>query len=180
MNKMRKKSKIVFLMIFLVFFACKEGRRRTEIAQIVTEWVGKTIQFPDIESFCINNEDSPPSESKDYSILLYVDSTGCTSCRLNLDTWKIYIEELGEEVDFLFYFRPKTKGELLSILKTAQFNHPVYIDEQDELNKLNKLPANQSFQCFMLDKDNKVVLIGNPVSNYKIWDLYKNKLSQQE
>jgi hypothetical protein len=34
----------------------------------------------------------------------------------------------------LFYSRPKTKGELLSILKIAQFNHPVYIDERDELS----------------------------------------------
>ena len=30
-----------------------------------------------------------------------------------------------------------------------------------------------SYQCFLLDKDNKVVMIGNPTLNPAIWDLYK-------
>ena len=83
-------------------------------------------------------------------------------------------------MDFLFYFFPQDKKELLSILKNIQFNYPIYIDEQDELNKLNKLPTNQSFQCFLLDKDNKVVLLENPINNYKIWELYKKQLFQHE
>ncbi|MDR2410160.1 MAG: DUF1573 domain-containing protein [Bacteroidales bacterium] len=172
-----------FLLILIVLNSCKEDKKVSEANRIVEEWVGKTIQFPTIKSFSIGTEDSPlllSGISKDYKILLYVDSTGCTSCRLGLETlgrWETYIKEFWEKIDFLFYFRPKNKGELLSILKNAQFSHPVYIDEQGELNKLNKLPANQTFQCFLLDKDNKVILIGNPANNPKIWELYKEVIT---
>ena len=30
---------------------------------------------------------------KDYKILMYIDSTGCSSCRLKLFEWKQFIEE---------------------------------------------------------------------------------------
>jgi hypothetical protein len=30
---------------------------------------------------------------------------------------------------------------------------------------------NPMFQCFLLDKDNKVLVIGNPVNNPQIYDL---------
>jgi hypothetical protein len=47
-------------------------------------------------------------------------------------------------------------------------------DKNDELNnKLNHFPNNPTFQCFLLDKNNKVLAIGNPANNTKIWELYK-------
>lgn len=45
-------------------------------------------------------------------------------------------------------------------------------DEEDAFNKLNKLPTDMMFQTFLLDKDNKVVAIGNPIHNPKVKELY--------
>jgi hypothetical protein len=87
--------------------------------------------------------------------------------------WKPYVEELKSEVDFLVYFQYKCEEELLSILTNEQFMYPVYIDNNDELNKLNKFPDNIMYQCFLLDSDNKVIAIGNPVHNIKIMELYQ-------
>jgi hypothetical protein len=50
-------------------------------------------------------------------------------------------------------------------------------DVKDSLNQLNKLPVNPIFQCFLLDKDNKVLAIGNPANNFKVWELYKQIIS---
>jgi hypothetical protein len=180
---MRLTSRILLSIIPFMLLQCKEDKKLTEANRIVKEWVGKTIQFPDITPFCLDNGDvlSPlPRESKNYKILLYVDSAGCTSCRSRLEIWDMYIKGLGEKVDFLFYFFPKTENELLSLLKNFQFNHPVYIDKQDELNKLNKLPTNQFFQCFLLNKENKIISIGNPALNPKIWELYKEQISGEK
>jgi hypothetical protein len=107
--------------------------------------------------------------------LLYVDSTGCTSCKLRLHVWKTYIEQFVSKVNFIFYFQPKNENEkeLLLLLINEQFNYPVYIDKRSELDKLNHLPENPAFQCFLLDKNNKVIAIGNPACNHKIWELYK-------
>jgi hypothetical protein len=90
-----------------------------------------------------------------------------------MDVWRNHIAELDSHVDFLFYFHHKNRMELLFLLKYEQINYPVYIDENDELNKLNHFPNNPMFQCFLLDKNNKVLAIGNPANNPKVWELYK-------
>jgi hypothetical protein len=40
------------------------------------------------------------------------------------------------------------------------------------------IPTNEEFQCFLLDKDNKIVMIGNPAKHQEIWDLYKGKIME--
>lgn len=57
-------------------------------------------------------------------------------------------------------------------MKRDKFTHPVCFDEEDAFNKLNKLPTDMTFQTFLLDKDNKVVAIGNPIHNPKVKELY--------
>jgi hypothetical protein len=148
------------------------------VDNIIKEWIGKVIMFPDIKPYTAHfkSKDSlkyTVSGNKEYKILLYVDSTGCTSCKMKLSVWKTYIEKLYLQVDFLFYLKHKTKEELLSLLEYEKFTYPVFIDDNDELNKLNHFPNNPMFQCFLLDKNNKVLAIGNPANNPKIWELYK-------
>ena len=75
-------------------------------------------------------------------------------------------------VPFLFYFHPKDMKEMRYLLRRDSFTYPVCIDGKDELNRLNKFPADMAFQTFLLDKDNKVVVIGNPVHNPKVKELY--------
>jgi len=50
--------------------------------------------------------------------------------------------------------------------------YPVCFDEKDDFNRLNHFPGEMTFQTFLLDKDNKVVAIGNPVHNPKLKELY--------
>jgi hypothetical protein len=91
-----------------------------------------------------------------------------------MDKWKLYIEETGSTVDFLFYFHLKDEKELITLLKREHFvNYPVYIDRNGELNRLNHFPKNPMFQCFLLDRDNKILAVGNPASNLRIWEFYK-------
>jgi hypothetical protein len=180
-NALIKTQILLLLSIFLslIFVSCKDTKT-VEAKHILKEWIGKTILFPEIEStYYVVGKDSlnyiseTSTISKDYKILLYIDSTGCTSCRLRLYIWKTYIEEFDSKIDFLFYFQPKSEKELSSLLENEQFAYPVYIDNKGELNRLNQFPDNSIFQCFLLDKDNKVVAIGNPIHNSQVGKLYK-------
>jgi hypothetical protein len=170
---------ILFAFICSCFFACNNNTTNNgAVNNIIKEWTDKTIIFPNVQSTAIKLKARDTFKyvvtgDKKYKILLYVDSTGCTSCKLQLHVWKSYMEKLSSEADFLFYFHPKTEKEILSLLEYELFSYPIYIDKKDELNKLNKFPANPSFQCFLLDKDNRILAIGNPANNPKIWDLYK-------
>jgi hypothetical protein len=52
----------------------------------------------------------------------------------------------------------------------------MFIDMNNAINQLNHFPEKPEYQCFLLDKDNKVLMIGNPVLNQKIWELYKQTI----
>jgi lipocalin len=54
--------------------------------------------------------------------------------------------------------------------------YPVFFDTANNINKLNKFNPNAKYQCFLLDKNNKVVFVGNPTYSYAIWQLYKKTI----
>jgi hypothetical protein len=181
--------KFIFFIIAISFVSsCKQNRNKSEAEQIITEWVGKEIRFPDKYTCNFSGKDTASVTcmelfEKEYKILLYVDSTGCTACKLPLFEWKRLIgdvDTLGvDKLSFLFFFHPKNKRELQFLFKRDRFDYPVFIDEDNSINRLNHFPAQMKYQCFLLDKNNKVLLIGNPVSNPKIWKLYKQTVFGQ-
>ena len=121
---------------------------------------------------------------KDNKVVTYIDSVGCTSCKLQLPRWKQFMQEvdstLNRPVPFAFYFHPKDMKELRYITCRDVFTYPVCFDEMDDFNRLNHFPGEMTFQTFLLDKDNKVVAIGNPVHNPKVKELYLKVLTGGE
>ena len=145
---------------------------------MVNEWNGKEVKFPSRSVFTIQGKDTVDFEfaSADYKVVVYIDSVGCTSCKLQLPRWKELMAEVdsltGGSIPFLFYFHPKDVKELRYLTRRDGFTYPVCFDGEDELNRLNRFPADMLFQTFLLDKDNKVVAMGSPVLNPNIKDLY--------
>jgi hypothetical protein len=181
-------NRIVLLLLFLSAFACKENKKRTEVEKIINEWVGKEIKFPDSFLCCKSGNDTVSEFctnlfQAEYRILLYVDSVGCSSCRLKLFQWKQLIEEADslfkKNLSFLLFFQPKSKKDFDYLSQTESFDYPVFLDMAGVINQLNQFPDKMEYQCFLLDKDNKVLMIGNPVLNQKIWELYKQQISGQ-
>lgn len=187
---MKIKSKTIckvciVLLIGISSISCKKDDKKAEAEKIVAEWMGKKIVLPpDIRCTYIGRDTICPDNSTPYKVLVYTDSTGCTSCKLQLYKWNTMIKEaeaqMPGQVSFLFYFQPKDEKELKFLLKRDDFKQVVYIDKKSKLYAANKFSDNTSYQCFLLDKDNKVILIGNPTLNPKMWDLYKQTITGQE
>ena len=57
-------------------------------------------------------------------------------------------------------------------MEQAGFNYPVCLDFENDLFMLNKFPNHIMLQTFLLNKDNRVIVSGNPIHNLEIWDLY--------
>ena len=168
---------VTLIMCVWMLASCQESREEAML-RLVSEWNGKEIKFPSRSVFTIQGKDTVDFEfgNVDYKVVTYIDSVGCTSCKLQLHRWKELVEEVDSLTDgrvpFLFYFHPKDMKELRYLTRRDGFEYPVCLDEKDELNRLNRFPADITFQTFLLDKDNKVVAIGNPVLNPKIRELY--------
>jgi hypothetical protein len=174
------------LVLVLGIFSCKKNKKYAEAQQIVKEWTGKQILFPDDYSCFIQGKDTAVSLcsgllNREYKILLYVDSTGCSGCRLKLFQWQQLIAETDSlfegRLSFLLFFQPKNTKEMRVLFKRDQFDYPVFIDTANTLEQLNHFPSQPEYQCFLLDKDNKVLMLGNPVLNPQIWELYKQMIT---
>ena len=172
--------KIVTLIMCIWMLASCEESREESMLRLVNEWNGKEIKFPSRSVFTIQGKDTVDFEfgNADYKVVTYIDSMGCTSCKLQLPRWKKLVAEVDSLTDgrvpFLFYFHPKDMKELRYLTRRDDFTYPVCFDEKDELNRLNQFPTDMTFQTFLLDKDNKVVAMGNPVLNPKVKELYLN------
>lgn len=160
-----------------LFIGCKENKQKKEITRIVTEWQNKEVVFPASLVFTKHGRDTVEYElpRSSHKILVYVDSIGCTSCKLQLHKWKEFIEEV--DVPVIFVFHPKDLREISYLLKRDGIDIPVCIDVEDKLNAMNRFPSHQEFQTFLLDDENKVVFIGNPVHNLRVKEMYLSEIS---
>ena len=165
--------------------SCQESREEA-VFRLVNEWNGKEIKFPSHSTFTILGKDTLDFSFTDanYKVLTYIDSVGCASCKLQLPRWKEWVHEVDSltdgQVPFLFYFHPKDMKELRYLTRRDGFSYPVCFDEKDELNRLNRFPSDMTFQTFLLDRNNKVVAIGNPIHNPKVKELYVDLITGKE
>ena len=168
---------IFWIMCLWLLASCSESREEAML-RLVNEWKDKSVIIPVRSVFTVQGKDVVDFNYRDaeYKILVYTDSVGCTSCKLQLPKWKRMIAEVdsltGGSVPFLFYFHPKDSKELCFYLRRDNFTYPVCFEEDDYINRLNRFPSDMTFQTMLLNKENKVVAIGSPVLNPKIKDLY--------
>ena len=88
------------------------------------------------------------------------------------------VDSLSEgNVPFIFFFQTKNVRELMYILRRDNFSHPVCIDTEDSFNKLNRFPREMMFQTFLVDSENRVKVIGNPIHNLSVKDLYLKEIA---
>lgn len=73
------------LCIVFVCISCRDTRKDSAF-QLVREWEGKEIRFPEQSVFTVQGKDTVGFNwsDADYKVLMYVDSTGCMSCKLQL------------------------------------------------------------------------------------------------
>lgn len=178
-----------FIYVILIIFVCScEDSERKKIAQVVSYWQSREIIFPKDTSFVSYSrkykERKVHLQKGKYTIFSYIDSTGCMSCKLQLPKWSEFIYVVDSisngSIPFVFVFQPNNKKDLIHFLKKAGFEYPVYIDEHSSFDRLNKFPTEMQLQTFLLDSNNHVAAIGNPIHNPNVKELYLNIIQGKE
>lgn len=171
---------LIILLFISLSLAGEEGKKE-QITQLTSKWKGKQIIFPENLVFTNFTTDTADTTNykiykSGYKILIYVDSIACTSYRTQLTEWGKLIQNINlitnKEIQFLFFFHSNNIKEIQHLLKQGNFDIPVCIDISDKLNKQNKFPNNTKYHTFLLDNNNKITAIGNPVYNIKIKEIY--------
>lgn len=155
------------------------------MTRLVREWKGKSIAFPSYCTFTIQGKDTVDFifPRSDYKVVTYVDSLGCYE-ELHLDHWRAFINEIDsltdDNVHFVFYFNAKDKHELQKVTQQNKFTYPVCIDEKDQFYNLNQFSRDLHIQTFLLDEYDKVITIGNPVSDPEVQKDYMKIIASSE
>ena len=176
----------LIILLLTIFLSACQDKQKEIITLLVKEWQGKQILFPENMGFTRFASDTTNFviPTSDYKVLVFVDSIGCTSCKLQLSRWKEFIRYTDsisqKNIPFLFFFQFDDQWEIHSLLIRENFDKPICLDRSDSLNQLNHFPKDIRFQVFLLDKNNKVVVIGNPVHNPNVKELYLEEISRKQ
>ncbi len=150
--------------------------------------IGKEILIPnDIECY-INGRDTSIGvlDNTTSKMVVYLDSTECSSCEINYLPRYSNISDVNiwtrGKFAIVFIFSPKNKDiEAIrrSISRYQSINALLLLDKSGNFAKLNQNTLiNKNLKTFLLDQNNEVVLVGSPLGNEKMWDLYKKEIAR--
>lgn len=189
MNKIKYQD-IRTVLIFLIGLSLVSCSSKKDIKNKVAQMLEKAVVIEDgrmttwmpDSSVCIGKESRTMQ-----TFVVYVDSTQCSPCFINrLDEWKEMLKLENDKqnpVRFLFIMEPR-KNESKTIydqLNEVGFCHSVLIDDKYIFRKSNpQIPEDALYHTFLLDKYNKVILVGNPLHSEKIKKLFYQRLQQNQ
>lgn len=123
--------------------------------------------------------------TSDYTILVYVGEKECTQCKIiHLPEWSPFFEDCrkisGSLKTSLIWSSNDDKSEYKNRLQTVDFFNDIYIDTNGYFSKKYPIISEAYYShCLLLDKNHKVILIGNPLKNEKIESLYYKAIGQK-
>ena len=179
----------IIIPVVLLFLSCGNSRKIKEDLKILQS---KSITIPKDVKILVHGEDSVINNFMDSELkwIVYADSVSCNSCIVsNMTNWMnlvFYAEAFNDRLKYYFIFNPRKSDEddIRLSLKTSYFDYPIILDIDGKFEKLNPhLPKNKAMHTFLLDKDNKVILVGDPLRNKKIketfYEMVEERLGKQ-
>jgi hypothetical protein len=185
MNRKKWYKYIALVFLFATIFACK-SKNNKDISDFISSWQNKEILFPENLVFTHYAEDTVEYKIPDdeYKIIVYVNPSDCTGCTLQLAAWKYFLTYIdsafNRNIPCLFFANPPQILDLIILLERGEWETPVCVDNNNEFAILNKIPVNPSFQTFLLNEQNRVVVIGNPIQNVEIAKLYIKQITEKD
>ena len=158
---------LVLVIISILLVSCNSDKLSTSDYESLKN---SQISFPKSLEEC--GSDSVISSSP-YKLLVFRDSLVCTPCYIkSLDEWKEFMSAIKpNRLDLVFVLSPKHDEyiSVKSVLHGHKYEWTVYIDKSNSFWKSNpQIPEDEIYHCMLLDKQNKVVVIGNPMKNEKV------------
>ncbi len=117
---------------------------------------------------------------KQLKIVTYINGD-CYACVKELEEWKEWLVRDSINIQFLFIYESTDTAHFNSYIK-KYFNieYPlVYDNESEYLSKNNINKYDKMFQTFLLDKNDSVILVGNPFLNKKLAELYRKEIEKR-
>lgn len=172
-------------LVGLLLCLCSCNRNKNTIEYNMKKLYGMQFVLPSLDDWIFYGQDSAWMKhlNPELKLIVYYDSTVCTTCKISqLWDWKKvvnYAKEKKYQFQPFFILSPPKEllGEIHVALEKYPFEWPVYIDSERKFSQLNpSLPENSFFHIFLLDENDKIILVGDPLLKEELWKLYQKKI----
>ncbi len=176
---------LVVALSFGVLISCSQGKKiERKIAKMCEEPIQvdtKGMLVCNISDSALYNADC---KSK-LKMVVWADSSECSQCYIrHLDMWKGFVDierenPSGIQYYFILETVPDKLEKMITMIEDTQLDHSIYIDTAQYFRQHNpNIPSDVMFHTFLLDSDNKVILVGNPTKNKSIYNLFNKILDE--
>ncbi len=160
------------LLVVVFFSSCD---KQEQLRKSVMETIDKEIVLIGVKG----------SNESEFKIVRYVEKPSCTSCQLQCGQWKVYRRKLkrkyGDRVSINFIINTDNVKEAQKVLAMNKFEDISCIDIKGEFKSKNNLNGSLGKDIVMLlNKNNRVLCIGNPCNDLKIDSLYQVLINAEQ
>lgn len=154
------------------------------LKQQIVEMQGQHISLNFKHARCIfNGTDSLFVNNSKPKLIVFVDSTSCSSCFLgqlpNYEGINDTLSRYNGEMIVVLHPKKARIQEIESRLDYKTVPFWCILDKTGEFVRNNpNLPDNKLLHTFLLYKDNSIILVGDPTHNSKIMELLQKSLNQ--
>lgn len=179
-----KGKNLLQIMAILIMVVCLTGCEKYFMRVNLKRMTGNTIFLSERIVSVFDSEVGPLDDSllSVPKLVVYIDSTECESCRVQ----KLYqynrLAELSRnsmKYELFILFSPKQKGkeQFVKLLQHMDYPFPVYIDIENEFEKMNTfIPRDPRFHTFLVDGSNNPVIVGDPLAGEKMEEIFMSVL----
>lgn len=180
-------TQIIISLSLLMFSSCRNisPKVETDVAGAIINMTGKQVVFaPTLLPTILGRDTTINVRDTVWArLIVYYDSTACQTCRVNtLYEWKDIIsleKKTSGKFEMMMVFAPSARDvkNLLRALARSRFLHPVYLDIGQKMLTANPyIPPHQAFHTFLVDGNNSIILVGDPIVNPKLYPLFTKTL----
>ena len=168
---MNKKGLILIVLISFVITGCVDRNSR-----MIQTLYGHKIDLSWDMNYLGQTHKMVEKTDNLYRIVTRVDSSFCTPCLINyLKAAESYMEKLNcNSVEFICFIQPKSLVDLEEGISEIDLSNLVLVhDPSNNYSKVNGLEKfNSLVSSFLIDMNNKIVLIGDPLRNSEVKSIY--------
>lgn len=181
---MKTTQKIFFLAGLLFLLGCQSKEER--LCNIINSMKEHSVTFPTgLTGFSIDDSLKVDSKEKQpFTMVIYFSPALCNACNLTrLSDYENLPRQFPEAkiVYILSYRKKNEEKEIKSLLTEINFRQFVYLDCGNMFGQENDfIPGNPLFQTFLLNDENKILIVGDPTQNQEIHNLYTECISEEE
>lgn len=172
-------KRVLVFIILINSYSCNSKNKKNEISDVLEGLIGaNVINVDSLESFTIKNS---KWEFYDYDIKIYSNLDGnCGQCIDDLYYWNefILLHEFSNEVNFSFYIKTDNYSKIEKEFELKKYQFPFVKDYKGQFIVANHLPKEKMYHTF-LAINNKIVLVGNPIRNEQLKDLYVRTINKE-